>query len=201
MAEAVGLVGGGDFGEGLGHAGEAEGVELVEGRMVEQDRLLLMVVARAADVGVQDRRSVRGALLRGTPIELVVEDGFDRAIGARADLDGALGRGFEARGAEGPASRTMPRQARKPCSGCGRCSRISSHSAAVAGPISARVRADALDRPVGVAAMAGGHVLGHGRVLAVAARSRICAAIRSPLRKTSTVRAVSRTSTSARAKR
>jgi len=47
---------------------------------------------------VQDRRSVRGALLRGTPIELVVEDGFDRAVSARADLDGALGSGFEALG-------------------------------------------------------------------------------------------------------
>ena len=38
---------------------------------------LLMVVARAADVGVNDRRAVRGALLRGLPIELVIEDGAD----------------------------------------------------------------------------------------------------------------------------
>ena len=35
----------------------------------------------------------------------------------------------------GLTSRTIPRHARKPCSGCGRCSRISSHNAAVAGPI------------------------------------------------------------------
>ena len=43
----------------------------------------------------------------------------------------------------GRASRTIPRQARKPCSGCDLCSRISSQSAAVAGPIrraSARMR-------------------------------------------------------------
>src|ERR1700688_3067577 len=46
----------------------------------------------------------------------------------------------------GRASRTTPRQARKPCSGCRRCSRISSHSAAVAGP-TRRVGADALNRP------------------------------------------------------
>jgi len=43
----------------------------------------------------------------------------------------------------GRPSRTIPRQARKPCSGCDLCSRISSQSAAVAGPIrraSARMR-------------------------------------------------------------
>ena len=45
---------------------------------------------------MQDRRSVRGALLCGTTIEIVGEDGFDRAIGARADLDGPLGGGFNA---------------------------------------------------------------------------------------------------------
>ena len=94
-----------------------------------------MVVARPTDVGVEDRRSVRGALARRTPIELVVEDGFDRAVGPGADIDGALGGGLQTLGAMEPASRTMPRQARKPCSGCGRASRISSHSAAVAGPI------------------------------------------------------------------
>ena len=47
---------------------------------------------------MQDRRSVRGALLCGTTIEIVGEDGFDRAIGARADLDGAFRRRFEAVG-------------------------------------------------------------------------------------------------------
>ena len=44
---------------------------------------------------MQDRRSVRGALLRGTPVEVVVEDGFDRTVGARADVDGALRCGFQ----------------------------------------------------------------------------------------------------------
>ena len=39
MAEAVGFTVGGDFGEGLGHAMQAKGVELIEGGMFEQDRL------------------------------------------------------------------------------------------------------------------------------------------------------------------
>ena len=50
---------------------------------------------------MQDRRSVRGALLRGTPIEVVVEDGFHRTVGARADVDGALRCGFQTLGAMG----------------------------------------------------------------------------------------------------
>ena len=50
---------------------------------------------------MQDRRSVRGALLRGTSIEVVVEDGFDRTVGARADVDGALRCGFQTLGAMG----------------------------------------------------------------------------------------------------
>jgi hypothetical protein len=37
MAEAVSFATGGDFDEGLGHAMQAEGGELVEGRMIEQD--------------------------------------------------------------------------------------------------------------------------------------------------------------------
>jgi hypothetical protein len=49
-----------------------------------------MLVARAADVGMGDRRAVRGTLC-DVPIELVVEDGADRSVGKRADLDGARG--------------------------------------------------------------------------------------------------------------
>ena len=50
---------------------------------------------------MEDRQAVRGALGRGLAIELVVEDGFDRAVGAGADLDGAHGGRFDARAAEG----------------------------------------------------------------------------------------------------
>ena len=53
-----------------------------------------MVVAAAADIGMKDRRAVRW-LMCGVPIELVVEDGTDRSIGERADLDGACGGGFQ----------------------------------------------------------------------------------------------------------
>jgi hypothetical protein len=43
---------------------------------------------------MKDRRAVRWALVCGMPIELVVEDGADRSVGERADLDGAGGSGF-----------------------------------------------------------------------------------------------------------
>jgi hypothetical protein len=55
---------------------------------------------------MQDRRSVRGALLRGTPIEVVVENGFHRTVGTGADIDSAVRRRLETPG----AIRTQSRQ-------------------------------------------------------------------------------------------
>jgi len=60
-----------------------------------------MIVARAADIGVKDRGRVRGTLCRRLPIELVVEDGLDRAVAAGADLKGAQAGGLDALAAEG----------------------------------------------------------------------------------------------------
>ena len=47
-----------------------------------------------------DRGRLRGALWRGPSIEIVVEDGFDGAVGSGTDLDGALGGRFDARRAK-----------------------------------------------------------------------------------------------------
>src|ERR1700680_1547810 len=68
------------------------------------------------------------------------------------------------------ARRRMPRQDRKPCSGCGLCSKMSSQSAGGCWPDEGSVSADAADGPVGVPAMTGRHVIGDRRVLAVATR-------------------------------
>src|ERR1700737_4461611 len=61
-----------------------------------------VVVARSADIGVEDWHAIDGRPLRSLAIELVVEDGADRAVGQRADLDRPRGSGFEAIGAEWP---------------------------------------------------------------------------------------------------
>ena len=50
---------------------------------------------------MEDRRAVRGALGCGLAIELVVEDGADRAVAARADLKGPQASRFDALAAEG----------------------------------------------------------------------------------------------------
>ena len=50
---------------------------------------------------MKDRGRLRGAFRRRLPIKLVVEDGFDGAIGPGADLDGPLGGGLDARRAKG----------------------------------------------------------------------------------------------------
>ena len=122
---------------------------------------------------MKDRGRVRWALWRGSPIELVVEDGFDGAIGPGADLDGPLGGGLDARRAKGtgepddaetgaialfwmgPAFEDLLAERR-------------SRRADLAG-----VFPDALDRPAGVTPMAGGHVLGNGRVLSVPAPAQM----------------------------
>jgi hypothetical protein len=96
-----------------------------------------MVVARAVDIGVKDRPAVRGALMCGMPIEFVVEDGANRSVGERTDLDARMAAASSRPTPNGRARRRMPRQDRKPCSGCGLCSRIRSQSDAVAGPMRA----------------------------------------------------------------
>src|ERR1700750_2167463 len=61
-----------------------------------------VVVARSANVGVEDRHAIGGWLLGSLAIELVVEDGSHRAVGQGADLDRPRGGGFQAIGAERP---------------------------------------------------------------------------------------------------
>src|SRR5438067_11805196 len=51
---------------------------------------------------MEDRRAVRSTLVRGMSIELVVEDGADRSVGERANLDGARCGGFQTCDAERP---------------------------------------------------------------------------------------------------
>ena len=122
---------------------------------------------------MEDRRAVRGTLVCAVSIELVVENGPDRAVGERADLDGARGGGFQTCDAEWPCQaqdaeagseslfgvRPLLQDEIAQCRGC----------RADEGGVSA----DAADGPVGVTAMAGGHVVGGGGVLAIAARSHV----------------------------
>src|SRR6516225_11731175 len=61
-----------------------------------------VVVARSADIGVEDRRAVGRRPLRRLAIELVVEDRPHRTVGQGADLDRPRRGGFEAIGAEWP---------------------------------------------------------------------------------------------------
>ena len=118
---------------------------------------------------MEDRGRVRGALWRGPLVELVVEDGFDGAIGPGADLDGPLGGGLDARRAKGTGKTDdaetgavsllgmRPGLENVLAQGRGRRADL------------AGVFPDALDRPAGVAPVTGRHVFGNGRVLPVPA--------------------------------
>ncbi len=115
----------------------------------------------------------RGALWRGPPIEPGVEDGFDGAIGPGADLDSALGSGLDARSAERAGETHDAETGAVALLGMGPgledlLAERRGRWADLAGVVP-----DALDRPAGVAPMAGGHVLGNGRVLSVPAPAQM----------------------------
>ena len=122
---------------------------------------------------MEDWRTVRGRPVCGVSIELVVEDGTDRAVGQRADLDSARGSGFQ------PCDTERPRQPQDAEAGSeallGMRPPLQDEFAERRGcrTDEGSVPADTADGPVGVTAMAGRHVVGGGGVLAVAARSHV----------------------------
>ena len=110
-----------------------------------------------------------GRFGRRLPIELVVEDGFDGAVGPGADLDRPLGGGFDARRAVGAGEPDDAETGAIALLGMGPAledllAQRRGRRADLAG-----VFPDALDRPAGVAPVARGHVLGNGGVLPVPA--------------------------------
>lgn len=92
-----------------------------------------MEIALTADVAVAQGLVV-GRLVEESAIEAALEDRTDRGDGASLDEDAASAGGIDAR-IELLASDRIPRQVRKPCSGCGRASMTTWKNAAVDGPI------------------------------------------------------------------
>src|ERR1700730_984633 len=120
---------------------------------------------------MEDRRVVRGALGGRTPSEIVGEDRFARAVGARADVDRPHGGGIEPLV---PVGSGEPDDAETGAEALlGGCALIEYQVAQHRGGRSDRggTLADALDSPAGVAPMTGRHVFRHGRVLVVAAHA------------------------------
>ena len=107
---------------------------------------------------MEDRHTVRGARVRGVAIELVVEDGADRAIGERADLDGACGGSFETCDAERSRQAQDAEAGSEALLGMGPLlqDKITERGGGRADEGS--VPSDAADGPVGVTAVAGRHV-------------------------------------------
>ncbi len=116
-----------------------------------------------------DRLGVRGALGRGAPIEVVVEDGFDRTVGPGADVEGTLGGRLQTRGSVGPREPDDAQTCAKALLGMWARFEDQFAQRGRRWPNPRGVFADAIDRPTGVTAMAGRHVLGRRRVLVIAA--------------------------------
>ena len=86
------------------------------------------------------------AVERAAAVETVVKDRLHRASGARIDRQRPVAGGLEPFRAVLRASRRMPRQERKPCSGCGLSRKTTSTRIAVAGPMRAASRRSGRDR-------------------------------------------------------
>ena len=94
-----------------------------------------MEVARATDVYVGYRRPVRGGF--GPPaIKVVLQDGVDRGVGARADLQCPFAGGFEPLGAMAFGQPQNADASAEPLLGCVFSRRMTSMSAEVLRPIS-----------------------------------------------------------------
>src|ERR1700730_12248331 len=132
-----------------------------------------VVVARSANVGVEDRHAVGGRPLRRLAIELVVEDRAHRAVGQGADLDRPRGGGFETIGAERPYQPDDAEAGPEALLRVGPA--LQDQLAERGGSWADRsgLAANALDRPVGIAPMARRHVLGDRGVPVVAAGAQM----------------------------
>src|SRR5580700_10396827 len=119
-----------------------------------------VVIARSADIGVEDRHAIGGWPLCGLAIELVVEDGAHRAVGQDADLDRPRGGGFEAIGTEWPHQPNDAEAGSEALLGVRPALQDQLAQRGSGGPNRSRRAANALDGPVGVAPMARRHVLG-----------------------------------------
>lgn len=119
---------------------------------------------------MDDRNSVSGPVC-GTTIEVVGENGFDRAVGARADVDRARGSSLKPVASIGSGE---PDDAEADAEALLRMRPLVENEIAQRhgrGPDRRGILPDPLDGPAGVAPMAGRHVLGHGGVLVIAAHA------------------------------
>ena len=162
MGELVGLGLAVHLGKRVGHALKAELLELVEGRVMEHDGSS-MEVSRAADIGMIDRRSVRGPSRRAA-IEVVLENGGERGVRLGADLQGPFAGGLQPFAAMGLGQAKDADAGAEALFGMRFGTQNDVDQDLGVRPVGGGVATDALQSPIGVTPVGGGHVFGHGGV-------------------------------------
>jgi len=154
-----------EFLESLGHAGETEGVQLFDCGVSEHEDFLSMVVAGAAQIGVIEER--RGTAVLGRRIVVLAgEKGGDAFAIEDAEFDGARRHRFEA-GHVDAAIRTQNAQASaEPLFGVRPAGEHGADQPFGVRPDLAGPTAEPIRRPLGVAPVGTGHVVGVRAVLA-----------------------------------
>src|SRR5215469_374466 len=120
-----------------------------------------------------DRCAVRGRLVRGLPIELVIEDGTDGSVGEGVDVNGACGSGFEPIAAERALQAQDAEAGPEALFGMRPTFQNEFTQRSRRRSDAGRIPADTIDGPVGIALMTGWHVGADGRVCTVAAPSHM----------------------------
>ena len=150
------------FSEGAGNAVQLEVLELVGGGMLQHD-VSLMEIMRATDIGVIDRRSVRG-LSGCAAIEVVLEDGANRGVRPCPDLQGPFTGGLQPFASMGPSQAKDADARAEPLFGMGFATQDDVDQDLGIGPVGGGVATDAGWGSTGVTTVCGGHMLGHGGV-------------------------------------
>src|SRR5260370_9463391 len=118
---------------------------------------------------MEDRHAVRGALLGGVAIEIVVEDRLERSVGPGADIESPRRGGLDALHAERFDQSDDTETGAEALFGMRALVEDQLAQSGTGWPDRGGVTPDAVHRPVGVTAMAGGHLLAPSAVLAIAA--------------------------------
>src|SRR5512142_2701459 len=122
-----------------------------------------MIVAGTADVGVQDRRIVRG-VWRRSGLEPMLEDGGDALVGERTDLDRAGGDRLRSGGINAPIETQDAKACTEPLLRMWPSSQDGDDQRLGVGADRPRLALEALRAPLGIEPVRARHVVGQGAV-------------------------------------
>jgi hypothetical protein len=151
-----------EFLEALGHAMQAERVQLIESGMGEHSSCPSVEVARTANIGMIEQRRLVAALARGGTIQIVGKDGGDAPVVHCADLERPSGDRLGTRRLDAAIEPQDAEAGSKALLGMRAMREDSNDQRFGVRANGSRPAPEAVRRPFGVTAMRARHVVGIG---------------------------------------